>query len=71
MYYSSNLKVCLKVFKLLAFLIVSHKLFQTKRPIYEIIFYLMCVLGKRFLSLEKLFLVPILQCGVNSKISFR
>ena len=61
----------LKVFKLFAFLIESSKLFDIEGPIQEIVFCPMLVLQKGFLSLEKLFLVSILQCGANSKISLR
>ena len=72
MCYSSQcfLTLCLKVFKLFALLIESGKLFQIEGPIYEIAFCPMFVSQKGFLSLEKFFLVPIIQCGANSKISF-
>ena len=61
----------LKVFKLFALSIESGKLFQIEGPIYEIAFCPMLVLQKGFLSLEKLFLVPMLPYGTNAKISFR
>ena len=48
----------------------ASKLFQIQGLIQEIAFCPMFVLRKGILSLEKVFLVLILQCGTNSKISF-
>ena len=58
------------MFKLFALLIESGKLLLIEGPIQEIAFCPMFVLRKGLLSLEKLFLVPMLQCGANSEISF-
>ena len=54
-----------------ALLIEWGKLFQIEGPIRETAFCSMFVLRNGFLSLEKLFLVPMLQYEANSKISFR
>ena len=60
-----------KVFKLFAFLIESCKLFDIEGPMQEIVFCPMLVLRKGYLSLEKLFVLLILKCGANLKISLR
>ena len=65
------LTLCLKVFRLSGFLINSGKLFHSEGLTNEIAFCPMFVLQKRILSFANLFLVSILQCAVNSKISFR
>ena len=59
----------LKVFKLSVFLINSGKLFLREGPTNEIAFCSMFVLRKGILSFANLFLVSILKCGANLKIS--
>ena len=67
MYYSSQVMLFDIMFesKVFASSIESGKLFQTEESMQEFVFCPMFVLQKGFLSLEKLFLVPILQCGAN------
>ena len=55
------------MFKLSVFLINSGKLFHREGPTNEIAFCPMFVLRKGILSFANLFLVSILQCGVNLK----
>ena len=50
---------------------VSGRLFNNEGPMYDKVFYPVLVLREGCLSFAKLFLVAILQCGVNPKISFR
>ena len=55
--------LCLKVFKLFVFLMGSGRLLQKEGPTYDKVFCPVLVLRKGCLSLIKLFLVSILQCG--------
>ena len=56
---------------------IIHLLINSGKPLHregstnELAFYPMFVLWKEILSFENLFLVSILQCGANSKISSR
>lgn len=52
------------------FIMGSGKLLHIEGPMYDKVFYPMLVFRKGDLSLGKLFVVSILQCKANSKISF-
>ena len=65
------LRLCLKVFKLLAFFNVSGIRFQNEVPMKDKAFWLLFVFRKGLLSLKKLFLKLILASGTNSKTSFK
>ena len=56
--------------KIFVFLMGLGRFFHNEEPMYNKVFCLMLVLQKGCLRFAKLFLESILQCRVNSKISF-